>query len=347
LFDRSMGTSFYLSEIFIQGAALENVGGSPILYQHLFWFLGHPEVYIVILPAMGIVSEVMSVNSRKPIFGYRAMVYSLMAIAFLSLLVWAHHMFTSGMNPFITNFFVLFTLIIAMPSSIKTFNWITTLFRGNLRLNSAMLYSIGFVSLFISGGLTGIWVASSTLDIALHDTYFVVAHFHLVMGVAAFFGMFAGLSYWYPKMFGRYMNETILKVHFWITLIGAYCIFWPQHYLGLAGVPRRYYRFDSFSSFSGWEGVNEFITISAIIVFFTQLLWVFNFFYSMWKGKKVTERNPWHSNSIEWTTPIIPPHGNWPGKLPQVERWPYDYGKDGKDFITQITPYEEGEEVVN
>lgn len=347
LFDRSMGTSFYLSEIFIQGAALENVGGSPILYQHLFWFLGHPEVYIVILPAMGIVSEVMSVNSRKPIFGYRAMVYSLMAIAFLSLLVWAHHMFTSGMNPFITNFFVLFTLIIAMPSSIKTFNWITTLFRGNLRLNSSMLYSIGFVSLFISGGLTGIWVASSTLDIVLHDTYFVVAHFHLVMGVAAFFGMFAGLSYWYPKMFGRYMNETILKVHFWITLIGAYCIFWPQHYLGLAGVPRRYYRFDSFSSFSGWEGVNEFITISAIIVFFTQLLWVFNFFYSMWKGKKVTERNPWHSNSIEWTTPIIPPHGNWPGKLPQVERWPYDYGKDGKDFITQITPYEEGEEVVN
>jgi cytochrome c oxidase subunit 1 len=347
LFDRSMGTSFYLSEIFIQGAALENVGGSPILYQHLFWFLGHPEVYIVILPAMGIVSEVMSVNSRKPIFGYRAMVYSLMAIAFLSLLVWAHHMFTSGMNPFITNFFVLFTLIIAMPSSIKTFNWITTLFRGNLRLNSSMLYSIGFVSLFISGGLTGIWVASSTLDIALHDTYFVVAHFHLVMGVAAFFGMFAGLSYWYPKMFGRYMNETVLKVHFWITLIGAYCIFWPQHYLGMAGVPRRYYRFDSFSSFSGWEGVNEFITISAIIVFFTQLLWVFNFFYSMWKGKKVTERNPWHSNSIEWTTPIIPPHGNWPGKLPQVERWPYDYGKDGKDFITQITPYEEGEEVVN
>ncbi|MCO6460073.1 MAG: cbb3-type cytochrome c oxidase subunit I [Saprospiraceae bacterium] len=346
LFDRSMGTSFYLSEIFIQGAALENVGGSPILYQHLFWFLGHPEVYIVILPAMGIVSEIMSVNSRKPIFGYRAMAYSLMAIAFLSLLVWAHHMFTSGMNPFITNFFVLFTLIIAMPSSIKTFNWLTTLFRGNLRLNSAMLYCIGFVSFFISGGLTGIWVGSSTLDIPLHDTYFVVAHFHLVMGVAAFFGMFAGLSYWYPKMFGRYMNETVLKVHFWITLIGAYCIFWPQHYLGLAGVPRRYYRFDSFNSFTGWEGVNEFITISAIVVFFTQLLWVFNFFYSMWRGKKVTERNPWHSNSIEWTTPIIPPHGNWPGKLPKVERWPYDYGKDGKDYITQITPYAEGEEVI-
>jgi len=347
LFDRSMGTSFYLSEIFIQGAALENVGGSPILYQHLFWFLGHPEVYIVILPAMGIVSEVMSVNSRKPIFGYRAMVYSLMAIAFLSLLVWAHHMFTSGMNPFITNFFVLFTLIIAMPSSIKTFNWITTLFRGNLRLNSAMLYSIGFVSLFISGGLTGIWVASSTLDIALHDTYFVVAHFHLVMGVAAFFGMFAGLSYWYPKMFGRYMNETILKVHFWITLIGAYCIFWPQHYLGLAGVPRRYYRFDNFDAFSGWGDMNKFITISAILVFCVQLLWVFNFFYSIWRGKKVTEKNPYGANTLEWTTDIEPVHGNWHGKLPTVERWAYDYGKDGKEFITQITPYAEGEEVTH
>ncbi len=348
LFDRSMGTSFYLSEIFVQGAALENVGGNPILYQHLFWFLGHPEVYIVILPAMGIVSEIMSVNSRKPIFGYKAMVFSMMAIAFLSSIVWAHHMFTSGMNPFITNFFVLFTLIIAMPSSIKTFNWLTTLFRGNIRLNSPMLYCIGFVSFFISGGLTGIWVGSSTLDIQLHDTYFVIAHFHLVMGVAAFFGMFAGIAYWFPKMFGRFLNETVLKIHFWITLIGAYCIFWPQHYLGLAGVPRRYYRFDSFDTFSGWEGVNAFISISAIIVFFAQLMWVFNFFYSIWKGKKVTEKNPWHANTIEWTTPIHAPHGNWPGKLPVVERWPYDYSKfedADEDYIPQITPLAPGEKV--
>jgi len=348
LFDRSMGTSFYLSEIFIQGAALENVGGNPILYQHLFWFLGHPEVYIVILPAMGMVSEILSVNSRKPIFGYKAMVFSMMAIAFLSCIVWAHHMFTSGMNPFITNFFVLFTLIIAMPSAIKTFNWLTTIFRGNIRLNSPMLYCIGFVSLFNSGGLTGIWLGSSTLDIQLHDTYFVIAHFHLVMGVAAFFGMFAGLAYWFPKMFGRFMNESILKIHFWVTLIGAYCIFWPQHYLGLAGVPRRYYRFDSFDTFAGWEGVNAFISISAIVVFFVQLLWVFNFFYSIWKGKKVTEKNPWHANTIEWTTPIDAPHGNWPGKLPTVERWSYDYSKDEdaeQDFITQITPYAPGEKV--
>lgn len=348
LFDRSMGTSFYLSEIFIQGAALENVGGNPILYQHLFCFLGHPEVYIVILPAMGMVSEILSVNSRKPIFGYKAMVFSMMAIAFLSCIVWAHHMFTSGMNPFITNFFVLFTLTIAMPSAIKTFNWLTTIFRGNIRLNSPMLYCIGFVSLFISGGLTGIWLGSSTLDIQLHDTYFVIAHFHLVMGVAAFFGMFAGLAYWFPKMFGRFMNESILKIHFWVTLIGAYCIFWPQHYLGLAGVPRRYYRFDSFDTFAGWEGVNAFISISAIVVFFVQLLWVFNFFYSIWKGKKVTEKNPWHANTIEWTTPIDAPHGNWPGKLPTVERWSYDYSKDEdaeQDFITQITPYAPGEKV--
>ena len=348
LFDRSMGTSFYLSEIFIQGAALENVGGNPILYQHLFCFLGHPEVYIVILPAMGMVSEILSVNFRKPIFGYKAMVFSMMAIAFLSCIVWAHHMFTSGMNPFITNFFVLFTLTIAMPSAIKTFNWLTTIFRGNIRLNSPMLYCIGFVSLFISGGLTGIWLGSSTLDIQLHDTYFVIAHFHLVMGVAAFFGMFAGLAYWFPKMFGRFMNESILKIHFWVTLIGAYCIFWPQHYLGLAGVPRRYYRFDSFDTFAGWEGVNAFISISAIVVFFVQLLWVFNFFYSIWKGKKVTEKNPWHANTIEWTTPIDAPHGNWPGKLPTVERWSYDYSKDEdaeQDFITQITPYAPGEKV--
>ncbi|NNF35418.1 MAG: cytochrome c oxidase subunit I [Saprospiraceae bacterium] len=343
MFDRGLGTSFFLSEIFIQGQALERVGGSPVLFQHLFWFLGHPEVYIIILPAMGIVSEVLSVHSRKPIFGYKAMVYSMLAIAFLSFIVWAHHMFMSGVNPFISNFFVVFTLIIAVPSAIKVFNWITTLYGGNIRLNSPMLFAIGFVSMFISGGLTGIFLGNSSIDIQMHDTYFVVAHFHIVMGVAAFFGMFAGIYHWYPKMYGRFMNETLGKLHFWGTIIGAYAIFWPMHYIGMAGVPRRYYRFDTFESFAHFADMNKFITIAAIIVFAVQVVFVINFFYSIWKGKKMTEKNPWKANTLEWTTPIEPLHGNWPGKLPSVERWAYDYGKDGVDFTPQYVPLAEGE----
>lgn len=343
MFDRGLGTSFFLSDIFIQGQALDRVGGSPILYQHLFWFLGHPEVYIIILPAMGIVSEVLSVHSRKPIFGYKAMVYSILAIAFLSFIVWAHHMFMSGVNPFISNFFVVFTLIIAVPSAIKVFNWITTLYGGNIRLNTPMLFAIGFVSLFISGGLTGIFLGNSSIDIQMHDTYFVVAHFHIVMGVAAFFGMFAGIYHWYPKMFGRFMNETLGKVHFWGTLVGAYVIFWPMHYLGMAGVPRRYYSFEGFDTFNHFTDMNKMITIAAIIVFFVQIVFIINFFYSIWKGKKMTEKNPWKANTLEWTTPIEPIHGNWPGKIPTVQRWAYDYGKDGQDYIPQIIPMDENE----
>jgi len=343
IFDRGLGTSFFLSEIFINGQALDRVGGSPILYQHLFWFLGHPEVYIIILPAMGLTSEVLSVHARKPIFGYKAMVYSILAIGFLSFIVWAHHMFMSGVNPFISNFFVVFTLIIAVPSAVKVFNWITTLYGGNLRLNSAMVFAIGFVSMFISGGLTGIFLGNSALDIQLHDTYFVVAHFHIVMGIAAFFGMFAGVYHWYPKMFGRFMNETMGKIHFWGTMIGAYAIFWPMHYIGMAGVPRRYYSFDTFEAFSHFAELNKFITIAAIIVFAIQLLFVVNFFYSIWYGKKQTTRNPWGASTLEWTTPIEAGHGNWPGKLPSVHRWPYDYGKDGEEYISQMTPMKEGE----
>ncbi len=343
MFDRSLGTSFYLSEIFIGGQALDHVGGSPILYQHLFWFLGHPEVYIIILPAMGLVSEVLSVHSRKPIFGYKAMVYSMLAIGFLSFIVWAHHMFMSGVNPFISNFFVIFTLIIAVPSAVKVFNWIATLYGGNIRFNAANLFAIGFVSMFISGGLTGIFLGNSAIDIQLHDTYFVVAHFHIVMGVAAFFGMFAGVYHWFPKMFGRFMNETLGKIHFWLTMIGAYAIFWPMHYLGMAGVPRRYYSFDVFETFRHFTEVNKFITIAAMIVFAAQLLLLINFFYSIWKGKKVTTKNPWGASTLEWTTPIHAEHGNWPGKIPTVQRWPYDYGKGGKDFTSQIEPLKEGE----
>ena len=338
MLDRGVGTSFYLSEIYIGGAALDHVGGSPILYQHLFWFLGHPEVYIIILPAFGIVSEVLSVNSRKPIFGYQAMVFSILAIAFLAFIVWAHHMFMSGINPFIANFFVIFTLIIAVPSAVKVFNWIATLYGGNIRFNPASLFAIGFVSMFISGGLTGIWLGNSALDIQLHDTYFVVAHFHIVMGVAAFFGMFSGIYHWFPKMYGRFMNKTLGNLHFWGTMIGAYCVFWPMHYLGMAGVPRRYYSFDNFQAFGHFDGMNKFITIAAIVTFGFQILFVINYFYSIWRGKKVTERNPYKANTLEWTTPILPGHGNWPGKLPTVQRWAYDYSKDGIDNISQMHP---------
>jgi len=345
--DRGLGTSFFLSEIFVNGEALPNVGGSPILYQHLFWFLGHPEVYIIILPAMGLVSEVMSVHARKPIFGYKAMVYSIMAIGFLSFIVWAHHMFMSGVNPMISNFFVVFTLIIAVPSAVKVFNWITTLYGGNIRLNSPMLFAIGFVSMFISGGLTGIFLGNSAIDIQMHDTYFVVAHFHIVMGIAAFFGMFAGVYHWFPKMYGRFMNETLGKIHFWFTIIGAYAIFWPMHYIGMAGVPRRYYSFESFDAFKDFGAMNKFITIAAIVVFAVQILFVINFFYSIYYGKKMTTKNPWGATTLEWTTDIEPCHGNWEGNIPTVHRWAYDYGKDGHEFIPQYVPLQEGETEVH
>jgi len=339
LFDRHAGTSFYLSDIYLaNGTVLPNEGGSAILYQHLFWFLGHPEVYIILLPAMGMASEIIAVNSRKPIFGYMAMVGSLFAITILAFLVWAHHMFVTGLNPFLGSFFVLLTLLIAIPSAIKVFNWLTTLWRGNIRLTPGMMFAIGFVSLFISGGLTGIWLGNSALDIHLHDTYFVIAHFHIVMGVASFFGMFAGIYHWYPKMFGRYLNNTLGYIHFWATIIGAYCIFWPMHYEGLAGMPRRYMNYENWVSFRNFSGLNEFISVVALITFAVQILFLFNFFYSIFKGRKVREANPWRATTLEWTTPIRPGHGNWPGEIPEVHRWAYDYGKDGRDFIPQTEP---------
>lgn len=344
IFDRNFGTSFFLSDIFISGVgALPNEGGSAILYQHMFWFLGHPEVYIVILPGMGIVSEVMSVNARKPIFGYMAMVGSLFAIAALSFLVWAHHMFVTGLNPFIGSIFVLLTLLIAVPSAIKVFNWLTTLWRGNIIFTPAMLFAIGFVSLFIAGGMTGIYIGNAALDIHLHDTYFMIAHFHLVMGVAGVFGMICGIYHWFPKMFGRYMNNTLGYMHFWITLVGAYLIFWPMHYEGLAGMPRRYYDYSMWESFKQFDNLNRFISIVVIIVFAMQLLFLWNFFYSIWKGRKVTKLNPWNANTLEWTTPIVPGHGNWPGEIPEVHRWAYDYGKGETDFIPQTTPVGEAD----
>lgn len=340
-FDRLAGTSFYLSDIVVNGQLLSHHGGSPILFQHLFWFLGHPEVYIIIVPAMGLVSEVLSVHARKPIFGYRAMVFSLMAITVLAFLVWAHHMFVTGMNPFAGSIFVLFTLIIAVPSAVKVFNWITTIWRGNIRLNPAMLFAIGFVSLFISGGLTGIFLGNSAIDIPLHDTYFVVAHFHIVMGVAAFFGMFAGVYHWFPKMFGRHLNDTMGYIHFYGTLIGAYAIFFPMHFM--TGIPRRYARFDSFEFANNFVGLNKFISIIAMIVFVLQLMFVINVVYSSLRGRRMKSINPYGATTLEWTTPVEHFHGNWAGELPEVHRWPYDYAVNGQEFIPQTTPLSEGE----
>lgn len=344
IFDRSFGTSFYLSDIYIGGRALEQTGGSPILYEHLFWFLGHPEVYIIILPALGITSEIIAVNSRKPIFGYRAMIGSIMAIGFLSFIVWGHHMFITGMNPFLGSVFVFTTLLIAIPSAVKAFNYITTLWKGNIRYTPAMLFAIGLVSTFISGGLTGIILADSALDIPVHDTMFVVAHFHIVMGVSAILGMLAGVYHWFPKLFLRHMNKKLGYIHFWGTFISAYGVFFPMHFLGLAGLPRRYYSNTAFPMFDNLVDINILITCFAILAALVQVVFLFNFFYSMFRGPK-SEQNPWNANTLEWTTPMAHTHGNWPGQLPVVHRWPYDYSKPGKaqDFVPQTVPLEEGE----
>jgi len=344
IFDRSFGTSFYLSDIFIKGEVLHYQGGSPVLFEHLFWFLGHPEVYIVLLPALGITSEVIATNSRKPIFGYRAMIASIIAIAFLSTIVWGHHMFISGMNPFLGSVFTFTTLLIAIPSAVKAFNYITTLWKGNLQLNPGMLFSIGLVSTFITGGLTGIILGDSTLDINVHDTYFVVAHFHLVMGISALYGFFAGVYHWFPRMFGRMMNKTQGYIHFWVTAVCAYGVFFPMHFIGMAGLPRRYYTNSNFPLFDELADTNVLITVFALVGAAFQLVFFWNFFYSIFKGKKAP-MNPWRSNTLEWTAPVEHIHGNWPGEIPAVHRWPYDYSKPGhdEDFVPQNIPMKEGE----
>lgn len=344
LFDRSFGTAFYLSDIFVAGEALTQTGGSPILYQHLFWFLGHPEVYIIILPALGLTSEVIATNARKPIFGYRAMVGSILAIGFLSFIVWGHHMFVTGMDPFIGSVFTFTTLLIAIPSAVKAFNYISTLWKGNIKFTPAMMFSIAMVSTFVSGGLTGIILADAALDINLHDTYFVVAHFHIVMGLSAVLAMFAGVYHWFPKMYGRMMNMKLGHVHFWLTFVCGYGVFFPQHFMGLAGVPRRYYTNSEFPMFDVFLDLNVLVTVFALVGSFAQLIFFFNFFYSMSRGPKA-KQNPWGSNTLEWTTPVEHIHGNWPGKLPVVHRWAYDYSKPGKekDFVPQTVPLEEGE----
>jgi cytochrome c oxidase subunit 1 len=348
IFDRSFGTSFYLSDIFISGQALEHTGGSPILYEHLFWFLGHPEVYIILLPALGITSEVISTMSRKPIFGYKAMVGSMLAIAFLSFIVWGHHMFVTGMNPFLGSVFTFTTLLVAIPSAVKVFNYLTTLWKGNIVYSPGMMFAIGMVSTFITGGLTGIILGDSALDINVHDTYFVVAHFHIVMGASAIFGMFAGVYHWFPKMYGKMMNKKLGYAHFWLTIISVYGVFFPMHFIGLAGVPRRYYTNEAFPLFDALQDINVSISMFAFLGGVAQCIFFFNFFYSIFRGSKAVQ-NPWESNALEWTTPVEVGHGNWPGEIPTVHRWAYDYSKPGAehDFIPQNEPIRPGEEEVH
>jgi cytochrome c oxidase subunit 1 len=339
LMDRNLGTSFYVPLVVVNGQIMGHKGGSPLLWQHLFWFFGHPEVYIAILPGMGVASQVLSTFSRKPIFGYKAMVYAMLSIGFLGFMVWGHHMFMSGMSPYSAFAFSILTMCIGVPSAIKTFNWLGTMWKGRIRFQTPMLYAIGFVSLFVSGGLSGPFLAQPVLDIQLHDTYFVVGHFHLIMGVAAIFGIFAATYYWFPKMFGRMMNETLGRIHFFITLAGTYAIFMPMHYLGMAGQTRRYSQFTEVAYQAKLMPLQRFITYAAIITISAQLIFVINLFWSMFKGPKASD-NPWESTTLEWTTATPPPHDNFGGVTPVVHRGPYEYSVPGapRDFVMQTDP---------
>jgi cytochrome c oxidase subunit 1 len=337
-FDLLLGTSFFMPAIMAAGEQMDYSGGSPILFQHLFWFFGHPEVYIVALPAFGLVSDVISTHARKNIFGYRMMVWAIVAIGGLSFIVWAHHMYVSGMNPYFGFFFATTTLIIAVPTAMKVYNWVLTLWEGDIRLNTPMLFAIGFVFTFIHGGLTGLFLGNVVIDLPLSDTYFVVAHFHMVMGVSPVLVVYAALYHWYPKMTGRLMNETLGKIHFWCTFLGTYAIYLPMHYLGFLGVPRRYYSMGSTDFIpESAQALNANITLAAIFVAVVQVLFFINVFWSLRNGKP-SGGNPWGATSLEWQTPDTPPkHGNWGPELPVVHRWAYDYSVPGykDDFIPQ------------
>jgi cytochrome c oxidase subunit 1 len=334
------GTSFFIpSGLVVGGQLISHSGGNPLLWQHLFWFLGHPEVYVLILPPMGIVSEIIATQARKPIFGYRYMVGSMVAIAGLSFLVWGHHMFVSGMHPLLGSAFTITTLIIAVPSAIKTFNWLATLWRARIRFTPAMLFAIGFVSLFVTGGLTGIFLGSPPVDIYLHDTFFVVAHFHFVMASAALFGLFAGTYHWFPKMFARHMDERLGRIHFWLTFIGIYATFFPMHFVGTAGMMRRIYSTSMYAHLQGVGPLNILISLAAFGLGFAQLIFAYNFLVSLFRGRKAAT-NPWDGNTLEWQTSSPPPHGNFGPTLPVVHRWPYDYSVPNapRDFIPQTVP---------
>jgi cytochrome c oxidase subunit 1 len=344
LADRNLGTSFFVpGGLVVNGQQVLHKGGSPLLWQHLFWFFGHPEVYIAILPGMGVASQLLSTFSRKPIFGYKAMVYAIVGIGVLGFFVWGHHMFMSGLSPYSAFAFSLMTMAIGVPSAIKTFNWLGTIWRGRVQFGSPMLFAVGFVSLFVSGGLSGPFLAQPLLDIYLHDTFFVVAHFHLIMGVAAIFGIFAATYYWFPKMFGRMMNEPMAQAHFWLTLIGTYAIFMPMHYEGMAARPRRYSQLTEVAWLKDLMPVERFVTYAAIITIAAQFIFVVNLFWSMFKGKKATD-NPWNATTLEWTTATPPPHDNFAGVTPVVYHDPYEYSVPGaaNDFVMQNDPTPHG-----
>jgi cytochrome c oxidase subunit 1 len=326
LFDRLAGTHFFLPA----------GGGEPLLWQHLFWFFGHPEVYIMILPAMGMASEIIATFSRKPIFGYRAMAYAMAAIAFLSWIVWGHHMFQSGMNPALGSGFMVTTMIIGVPSAIKTFNWLGTIYKGNIHYTAAMMNALAFVAMFVIGGLSGIFMACTPVDMFIHDTYFIVAHIHYVLFGGSLFAFFGAIIYWFPKMFGRMMNETLAKIHFWITFIAFNCTFFPMHILGMNGHMRRIYNPLQYDFLKPIQPINIFISISAFVLGAAQFILLANIIWSLAKGKRATE-NPWHANSLEWTTPSPPGHGNWPGALPVVYHGPYEYSSPltEEDYLPQ------------
>ncbi len=330
LLDRLLGTSFFMPSLVELGQQLQYRGGSPILFQHLFWFFGHPEVYIVALPAFGIVSDLIATHARRNIFGYRMMVWAIVAIAALSFVVWAHHMYVSGMNPYFGFFFATTTLIIAVPTALKVYNWVLTLWRGDIHLRVPMLFAIGFIVTFVNGGLTGLFLGNALVDVPLSGTMFVVAHFHMVMGVAPIMVIFGAIYHWYPKITGRMYNDTLGKIHFWVTFLGAYLIYFPMHYLGLLGVPRRYYELGETAFIPpSVEWLNAFITIAALVVGAAQILFLYNIIVSLFKGERAPS-NPWGATTLEWQTPETPPgHGNWGDELPVVYRWAYDYSVPG------------------
>jgi cytochrome c oxidase subunit 1 len=345
LFDKILLTSFFMPALVEFGENLTYGGGSPILFQHLFWFIGHPEVYIVALPAFGIVSDLISIHARKNIFGFRMMVWAIVGIGALSFIVWAHHMYVSGMNPYFGFFFATTTLIIAVPTALKVYNWILTLWRGNINLTIPMLFCLGFIVTFLNGGLTGLFLGNVIVDVPLSDTYFVVAHFHMVMGIAPVLVILGAIYHWYPLITGKMLHDGMGRFHFWVTFVGSYLIYFPMHYLGFIGVPRRYYEMGQTEALytSSAADLNVFITLAALAVGFAQLVFIFNVFWSAKKGI-VAEKNPWNATSLEWQTPEQPPiHGNFGKELPVVYRWAYDYSVPGAedDYIPQDVPNED------